>query len=185
MNQVDPTTSPSPGLVDPGGVWQLDPLATSVAFDTKAMWFLKVHGTIPAVEGTAVVGPDGQITEGRLVLDPARIDTGNAKRDAHLLTGDFFDTEKYPTITFAAGRVSPIGGQVDHGMVDIDGKLTIGEATRPFAIRAEVRRDGDVATVTSTFQLDRRDWGLLWSKMGAGVLNDVRIEATFRRGASH
>jgi len=170
---------------DSGGrVWHLDALATSVTFDTKAMWLFKVHGTIPALEGSAVVGEGAQGAEGRLVLDATRIDTGTAKRDAHLQTADFFDTENHPTAVFVATSAAPMGGQVDQGTVEIQGKLTIADKTRPLTIRAEVRRDGDVAIVTSTFTLDRRDWGLTWAKMGAGVVNNVRVEARFTRDTS-
>ena len=47
-----------------------------------------------------------------------------------------------------------------------------------------MRRDGDLAIVTSTFTLDRRDWGLTWVKMGAGVVYTVRIDARFTRDVS-
>jgi polyisoprenoid-binding protein YceI len=183
--QQDEATSSSSARFDSAaGTWLLDPVGSSVSFDTKAMWLIKVHGTIPAVEGSAAISEDGQLVEGRLVLDATHVDTGTAKRDAHLRTKDFFDTETHPSVVFIATNATPVGGHVDQGTVDVDGKLTIGDQTRPITIRGEVKRDGDVATVTASFSLDRRDWGLTWAKMGAGVLNDVRVDARFIRGVA-
>jgi polyisoprenoid-binding protein YceI len=162
-----------------GGRWTLDPEATSASFDTKAMWILKVHGTIRATEGSAQIDADGQIRAGHVVFDASSIDTGQAKRDTHLRTDDFFSADQFGAIAFDVTGAQQVDGQVGDGTVELHGTLTIRDQTRPLDVRAEVHRDGDKATVTTAFDIDRRDWGLTWAKMGASTVNHVTVQARF------
>jgi polyisoprenoid-binding protein YceI len=154
------------------GNWTLDPTGTSVAFRTKAMWILPVKGSLRVIEGEGTVEPDGTVS-GTFVIDAASIDTGNAKRDAHLRTGDFFAVGEYPTITFAATAARPD----DAGLVRVEGTLTVHGQTRPLTVLANVSVNGTVATADAEVDLDRSEWGLTWAKMGAAVTNRVTIHA--------
>lgn len=116
-------------------------------------------------------------------IDAASIDTGVEKRDAHLRSPDFFDTAKFPTITFKSTEVKRVAG----GKYRISGNLTMHGVTRPVALEVEsaalevkdpmgnVRR-GAVATTT----LDRKDFGLGWNKVleAGGVVVGDTVQVT-------
>jgi polyisoprenoid-binding protein YceI len=167
---------PATDLPALAGTWTLDPGGSSIAFRTKAMWILPVKGTLRVIEGAGTVAADGSVG-GTLVIDAASIDTGNAKRDTHLRTGDFFAVVEYPTITFAATGARPEGD----GRVRLEGMLTIRGQTRPLTVLAEVSVNEAVATATAEVDLDRSEWGLTWAKMGASVANRVAVHAQFRK----
>src|SRR2546422_10701604 len=117
--------------------WYIDPAHTSVSFSVKHMMLSTVRGRL----GTA---------RGRIELDPARpekgdfeitvqvkgITTGDAKRDAHLGSVDFFDAEKYPEIIFKSNAIFPKGD----GHYTASGDLTIREITRPVSFDVELLR---------------------------------------------
>lgn len=159
------------------GTWTLDPARTTITFHTKAMWVLPVKGTARAVEGGGRVGDDGTV-EGRLVVDATSIDTGTKKRDQHLQTADFFEADHHPTIEFDLIAVRPLA----NNHFALEGTLLVHGQRQPVTIDAEVTSDGATTTVTGTIDdLDRRQWGLTWAKMGAGVHNKVAVTAVFKR----
>lgn len=158
------------------GSWTLVPEETSIVFRTKAMWVLGVKGTARALEGRGAVAPDGQVT-GALVVDASSFDTGNKKRDAHLRTADFFETDQYPTIDFSLTNARPR----EAGAVELTGDLTIHGQTRPIMLPAQVEAAGDSATVVAHTDLDRSDWGVTWAKMGARLGTHLEIKARFSR----
>jgi polyisoprenoid-binding protein YceI len=156
------------------GTWTLDPARTSIEFHTKAMWFLTVVGTAKATEGSGAVASDGTIS-GTLVVDAGSIDTKNKKRDTHLRTEDFFEVVKYPTVTFtvASGRLTA------PGRVELVGDLTLHGQSRSLTLTGQVEVVGTSATVTTEVEIDRSQFGLTWTKMGAGLHNRVVISARF------
>lgn len=170
MTSANSTTT---DLATYAGEWTLDPARTSVVFRTKAMWVLPVKGSLKATSGGGSLSADGA-AKGTLVFDAASIETGMKKRDAHLRTADFFDVEKYPTMTYAATGISQRNGRVL-----VAGTLTIRDQTRPLELEATVDESAGTATVSAEVEIDRRQWGVEWAKMGAGVTNHVEVRATF------
>ncbi len=160
------------------GSWTLDPARTSVTFHTKAMWVLNVTGTINAVNGTATLGGDGSLAA-TVELAAASVNTKNAKRDAHLRTSDFFDVETYPTMTFAATTARPTGP----GKADINGEFTVVGQSRAVTVPASYVVANNIVTITAKLDIDRSQWGLSWSKMGAGLANHVDISAVFTKSS--
>jgi polyisoprenoid-binding protein YceI len=156
------------------GTWTLDPARTTIEFHTKAVWVLPVTGTARALEGSGTVAPDGTLT-GSLVVDAASIDTKNTKRDAHLRTADFFDVANHPALTFAvtSGRVTA------PGEVELRGDLIIHGQSRPFTVPGRLASTGTDATVTTEVHIDRSEFGLHWTKLGAGLHNRVVVSAHF------
>ena len=65
-----------------------------------------------------------------LTIDASSIRTNNPDRDAHLRSGDFFDVERYPTVTFESTALTPLGGDRDR----VTGDFTIKAVTRPVEI---------------------------------------------------
>ena len=172
-------TPPNQNSVDLGdfvGKWVLDPDRTSIVLRTKAMLVVPAKGTAKAIEGEGTVGADGGLS-GTLVIDVASIDTKNKKRDAHLRTADFFEVEKFPTITFEAtsDRVA------DPGKLELAGTLTVHGQTRPLVVMADLRVTADTVTVSTEVVIDRSAWGLSLRPFGAGLKNKVMVSALFTK----
>lgn len=159
------------------GTWTLDPVRTTVTFLTKAMWVIPVKGTARTLEGRGEVRDDGTV-DGRLVIDAASIATGMSKRDTHLRGEDFFDAERHRTIEFDLTSARPLGGD----RFTLEGTLLVSGHRRAVTVEATVSSDGATTTVAGTIDdLDRRQWGLEWAKMGAGVHNRIAVTAVFTR----
>lgn len=160
------------------GTWRLDPAATTVRLRTKAMWgMVTVDGSLRAAEGSGVVDANGSVT-GTLVLDATSIDTAQAKRDKHLRGPDFFDVERFPAFTYSvtSATVSPDGAVSILGMFDAHGQ------THPLPARGTVTAtDGVRITVTVEAELDRSEWGIGSTKLGARLENDITAVAVFTR----
>lgn len=159
------------------GTWTLDAAATTIEFRTKAMWLLPVKGSFKAISGTAVATDDGSVT-GTLTIDPTSVSTGMAKRDAHLATDDFFDVAKYPTFSYTLTAVEPTAG----GKVSLLGTFTAVGQTHPLELVGAIdSATPGAVTVSAEGDLDRTQWGLAWTKMGAGVHNHLVVTAVFNR----
>jgi polyisoprenoid-binding protein YceI len=176
---MNTTTIHAPGAPT---VWQLDAAHTQVGFEVKHMMFAKVRGRFTDVQGTRVVGPEGDDAESRasVVIRAASIDTGQTQRDEHLRSPDFFDAERFPELTFESRSVVRDGEELT-----IAGVLTIRDVTREVELSVvETGRGIDPwgnerVGFTATATIDRRDFGLTWNQAleAGGVLvgNEVRI----------
>ena len=126
----------------------------------------------------ATEGDDFATAEVEVSIDTTSIDTREATRDAHLRSADFFDTDRYPTITFKSRRVTPASG---HGRYTVVGDLTIRDITREIAL--DVTTEGfvrdpwgnDRAGFSAHAALNRKDYGLVWNvalETGGVVVGD-------------
>ena len=95
------------------GNWTLDPSRSTVSLRSKSMWGLApVKGVFRQASGQGTVSPAGDVS-GTVTVGAASIDTKNKKRDTHLRSADFFDSDTYPDITVTVdqagrpARVSP------------------------------------------------------------------------------
>ena len=160
------------------GTWDLDPSRSSIRFTTRTMWGLvPVGGAFHQVGGGGVVTAESQV-HGILTVKAASVDTKNVRRDRHLRSADFFDTDHYPDVTFAVETVQPaIAG------VTVTGTLSVRDCTRPLSFGALPSLQGeDELTLDAELQIDRGDLGLTWGKrLGAGMSNTVTIHAVFTR----
>jgi polyisoprenoid-binding protein YceI len=88
------------------GAWILDPSRSTVSLKSKILGLASVNGLFRQVAGTGIITPAGDVS-GAITVAAASIDTKNTRRDTHLRSADFFDSENYPDITFtwrASGR---------------------------------------------------------------------------------
>ena len=114
------------------GGWALDPRKSSIGLKSRAMWGLvPVNGVFREVCGNATVRPDGEVS-GTVTVAAASIDTKNVRPDAHLRSGDFFDSN-HPDITFTADGIRPSGQGIA-----VTGALTARDRTRPLSFDAAV-----------------------------------------------
>jgi polyisoprenoid-binding protein YceI len=178
MSTINPPNPANGVLAGAVGTWSLDPSLTTIELRTKAMWGLaKVKGNFKAVGGEGTV-TDGSLVNGTLVIDASSASTGNNKRDAHLRSADFFESEKYPTFVFTALSASPAG--TDN--IKVSGTLTVHGQARPLDIVVTVAQTGPgTATLRSEFEVDRSKWGLTWAKMGAKLVSQVSVSAHYTK----
>jgi polyisoprenoid-binding protein YceI len=164
-------------------VWEIDPAHSTVQFSIRHMMVSNVRGAFTKVAGT-VRADERDLTRSTIeaTIDASSIDTREAKRDEHLRSPDFLDVAKYPTITFRSTKITKTG----EGRYDVAGDLTLHGVTKPVVLAVEgptqeVKdpRGALRAGATATTKIDRRDFGITWSKTldGGGVVvgNDIAI----------
>jgi polyisoprenoid-binding protein YceI len=170
--------------------WQLDPSHSSVEFSVKHLMITTVKGSFAGIEAE-IVGAESAPTKARVkaTIDAATITTKNEQRDTHLRSADFFDVEKYPTITFAGKRIDGdalgdfklVGDLTIHGVtkeITLDGSFG-GQAKDPWG--------GTRAAYTLNGKIRRADFGLTWNQAleaGGVVVSDevkISVEAQFVR----
>src|ERR1700759_4354977 len=89
-----------PGYV--AGTWAIDPVHSEVSFVVRHMMVSKVRGRFDKFEGTIVTAEDPLQSTVTASVDLDSINTGQEQRDAHIRSADFFEVEKYPTMTFTS-----------------------------------------------------------------------------------
>lgn len=166
--------------------WNLDPTHSELNFKVKHLVISTVTGSFNSFE--ASVETSTEDFDGASVSfagDVSTIDTNNADRDGHLKSGDFFDVEKYPKMTFSNGKLTKKGG--DYALV---GDLTIKDVTKQVTLKTTY--GGTVVDpygqTKAGFELEgeinRKDFGLTWSAVteaGNVVVGDkVRILANIQ-----
>jgi polyisoprenoid-binding protein YceI len=169
---------------DIAGAYTLDTSHTRLGFSARHAMVTTVRGSFPAFEGTATIDTaDPAASSVSLTIDVAGIDTGNADRDGHLRSGDFFDAEQYPTITFTSTEVV----REDESTWQITGDLTIKDVTKPVTIEFESTgsaRDpfGNLRVgFEGATTINRKDWGLTWNAAleTGGVLVSEKVKLEF------
>ena len=142
-----------------------------------------MRGEFAKLSGAVVYDPANiSATKINATIDAASISTRNEKRDAHLRSADFFDTAKFPTITFSSKRAWKADG-----VLQVEGALTMHGVTRDVVLRIdgptpETKDPWGNARIgaTATTKLNRKDWGLAWNKAleSGGVLVGEEIAIT-------
>ncbi len=147
-------------------VYQVDPDHTTVSFKIRHL-FSNVEGVFTKFDGKIEYEPgkpESWGTEG--TIQAGSIDTRVDKRDAHLRSADFFDVEKFPTISFKSTKVTE--GTDSHAK--LEGLITIHGVEKPIVLDVEIHgvgKDpwGNVrAGFTATTKLNRKDFGLTWNQ---------------------
>jgi polyisoprenoid-binding protein YceI len=171
--------------------WKLDTSHTDVSFKVRHLAISNVRGTFKKVTGNLdfdAKNPTKASVE--ILVDLSTVDTDEPKRDDHLRSPDFFDVSKYPEMKFVSKKVKKAG----KGKLAVTGDLTLHGVTKEIVLDVE----GPTQQIkdpwgnyrrgfTATAKLDRRDFGLTWSKTletgGLVVGNDIyiTIEAEFMR----
>src|SRR5579871_3341428 len=123
------TTSPASTIT-----WKLDPAHSSAEFKVKHMMISNVKGTFTGITGTLTEHTgDSSLSSVAASFDVSTINTHDAQRDGHLKSADFFDVEKYPTMTFTSTKVDRIG----EAEYRVTGDLTIHGVTKPVTLTVD------------------------------------------------
>jgi polyisoprenoid-binding protein YceI len=119
----------------PAGTWVADASHTTIGFAVKHMGIATVRGEFKEFEGALEIGDDLSTARAWGTVRAASVDTGEAKRDEHLRSPDFFDAAAHPELTFASRRVEA----VDEDAFRIVGDLTLHGVTNEIVLTAEVQ----------------------------------------------
>lgn len=173
---------------DLSGDWDLDPAHTRIGFSARHAMITTVRGSFNDFTGSFHADLDDMgKSYVEITLQVATIDTRNQQRDDHLRSGDFFEVEKWPEITFKSTQVEEVG---DNAYV-VSGDLTIRDVTRPVTIPLEllgVQQDafGSLrAGFEGSRRINRRDYGLEWNMPldAGGLMVSEKISLEFELSA--
>ncbi len=147
--------------------WNLDAAHSVAEFKVKHMMISHVKGHFTGVSGVLTVD-ESDITKSHLAatIDATTISTGDAQRDAHLKSADFFDVEKYPTLKFESTGIARKG----EDELAVRGNLTIHGVTKEVTLKVE----GPTAEAkdpwgntrigaSAVTKINRKDFGLTWN----------------------
>ena len=163
--------------------WTIDPMNSQIGFKVKHLMFTNIRGSFKEFDASIYTTEDDFMTaEIDFWINPASIDTGNEKRDAHLKSADFFDAEQFKEINFAANTF--VVGDKD-GCYELYGELTMKGIRKQIKLDVETGgliKDpwgGERALFNINGKINRKDWGLNWNATietgGVLVSEDVWI----------
>jgi polyisoprenoid-binding protein YceI len=145
--------------------WNIDPSHSNVEFTVTHLVISEVSGTFTGFEG-AMVSQNDDWSDSKIsfTADIGSINTDNEKRDGHLKSGDFFDAENHPKLTFESTSFE----KVNDKMYKMKGNLTMRGVTKP--VELDVKYGGTVVdpwgNTKAGFKvmgaIDRFDYGLKW-----------------------
>lgn len=163
--------------------WSIDDVHTHIGFSVKHMMVTTVRGQFKKYGGTIELDPK-DFTRSSFAgeIEVASIDTGNAQRDEHLRTGDFFDVPNHPKITFRSTRIEAKGDQE----YVVHGDLTMRGVTKPVALDVEFLGTSKnpwgktVAGVSVRATINRKDFGVSYNAVleagGVAIGEKVKVE---------
>jgi polyisoprenoid-binding protein YceI len=157
----------------------IDPNHTQATFTVTHLAISRVSGKVPVSTGSVVLGSTGIPTAISVTFSAKDIDTQSADRDKDLRSPDWFEVDKYPTMTFVSKTIT--GTPQAFSIV---GDLTMHGVTKPVTLAAkELGKMTDARNRThvgysATGTLDRRDWGLNWGKTTPGGALIAAYEVT-------
>ncbi|MEA2784938.1 MAG: hypothetical protein QOF71_1042 [Candidatus Eremiobacteraeota bacterium] len=142
---------------------------TQATFTVTHLAISRVSGKVPVTSGTVSLGSSGIPTAISMTLSAKDIDTQSAGRDRDLRGSDWFEVDKFPTMTFTAQSITGTPQALT-----IAGELTMHGVTKPITFTAkELGKISDQRGRThigynAATTLDRRQWGLLFGSTTPG-----------------
>lgn len=177
MTATTTATGVAPELA---GLYDIDPAHSRLGFVARHAMVTKVRGSFTRFSGTVEIPPD-DLTNAQVALsiDVASVDTGNEQRDGHLRTNDFFDIERFPTMTFASTAIEALG----ENRFRVTGDLTIKDVTKPVTLDVELTGaatdafGNDRIGFEAATEINRKDFGVSWNAPleAGGVLVSEKV----------
>jgi polyisoprenoid-binding protein YceI len=166
------------------GTWTIDPAHSDVGFAIRHLKISNIKGHFTRFEGQIVTSEDPLKSEVTATIDMASIDTANRKRDDHLRSADFFEVDRYPTMSYRSTGIRPDGD----GFA-MEGELTLKGVTRPVPLALEFNgfavdpyapdpAAGARAGFTAAGEVNRVDFGVSYNGPvpGGGVLLAEKVQ---------
>jgi polyisoprenoid-binding protein YceI len=163
------------------GIWNVDASHSTIGFTARHLMVTKVRGRFSTFSGALTIAANPLESSLEASVDIASVSTGDAGRDGHLTSPDFFDAAQFPTMTLKSTSIVADGDDYL-----LNGDLTIKGVTKP--VTFELEFDG-VATdpwgntkagFSAEAEINRKDWGLEWNVAletgGVLVSEKIKIE---------
>ena len=165
------------------GTYDIDATHSRLGFAAKHAMVATVRGGFNVYSGEVFLDEENpENSWAKVEIDATSVDTGNADRDAHLRTPDFFDIANHPQITFVSTKVQ----KVDDDVYTLIGDLTINGKTNPVSVNWELNGSsvdpwgGFRVGFEGSATVNRRDWGLAFQvaldKGGVLVSEKIKLE---------
>ncbi len=171
-------TSPAaqiPGYV--AGIWDLDPVHSTIGFVARHLMVSKVRGQFTSFEAQVVTAPNPLDSTATATIDLSSVSTGNEMRDNDLRSTNFFDVATHPKMSFTS-----TGIRADGETLLLAGDLTIRGVTKPVTLAVEVNGfgpdpfGGTRAGFSAIGEIDRTDFGISFNApVPGGVMVSERI----------
>jgi polyisoprenoid-binding protein YceI len=161
------STVATPEIKSTTTLWNIDPVHSTAQFKVKHMMISNVKGEFTSLKGSLKFDEqDVANSHVEAEIDATTINTREPQRDAHLKSADFFDVEKFPSLSFRSTSVSTKGADE----LAVGGELTIHGVTRPVTFTVEgpsaPAKDpwGNTRIgLSATTKINRKDFGLTWN----------------------
>jgi polyisoprenoid-binding protein YceI len=168
--------------------YEIDSAHAFVNF-TIAHFAGKARGSFGEVAGT-IIYDEQDVTKSSVAvtIKASSIHTGNAGRDTHLKSADFFDAAKFPEATFKSRRVEKRDGKY-LAIGDLTLRGVTREVEMPFTLAGPIKDPLPTGVkrlmVEASLKIDRRDFGIAWNRVTEGgglfvgndVILDINVEA--------
>jgi polyisoprenoid-binding protein YceI len=163
--------------------WAIDPSHSEIQFKVKHLMISTVTGSFKEF-GADVELEGGDLNNAQVSFwaNTASIFTNDEKRDGHLRSGDFFESEKFPKLSFKSTHIEGSGNNWK-----VTGDLTIKDVTKPVTLNVEWSGQAKdpwgntKAGLNLSGKIDRKEFGLTWNAAleagGVLVSDEVRILA--------
>jgi polyisoprenoid-binding protein YceI len=157
--------------------YKIDKAHSEVVFQIRHL-VTKVRGRFDDFEGTIQLNEDRpELSSVEFTIKAASIDTNEKDRDTHLRSADFFDVEKFPTLTFKRKQIIKNSNE----SYDVIGDLTIHGVTREIVLpvthlgKAKDPWGNERVGFEAEITLNRKDFGLMWNaplELGGFLVGD-------------
>lgn len=190
FSRKDTTPAPAaqatagPDLTALTGDYTIDPAHSSIGFVARHAMVTNVKGSFQDFTGTLHLdGADPTKSTATLDVRMDSIETGNADRDGHLKSSDFFKIDEFPTMTFRSTKAEALGGDAYR----ITGDLSLLGVTKPLTIDLEFNGStqdpfgNERVGFEGKAEILRSEWGLTWNAAleTGGVLVSDKIKLVF------
>ncbi|MEY8761888.1 YceI family protein [Chryseobacterium tongliaoense] len=162
--------------------WAVDPMHSSVNFNIKHMGISFVQGRFDAFDGKiSTPGANLDNATFSFAVQTGSVNTGVEMRDKHLKSGDFFDAEKFPAMTFESTSLT----KGKNNTYTLKGKLTIKDVTKEISVPVTYggvtknQQGKEVMGFQTAFKVNRLDYNIKYDPTGAGVAKDVDVNLYF------
>lgn len=166
--------------------WSIDPSHSEVQFKVKHLVITTVTGHFLSFNGEVEASENFEEINANFEADIKSISTNNEARDGHLKSGDFFDAENHPKLSFkSTGSLSKGDGEYE-----LSGDLTLRGTTKKIVLSVsyEGTATDPYGNVKAGFEvngkINRKDFNLAWSAFteagGAVVSDDVKLHANIQ-----
>lgn len=170
----------------PAGNYTIDSSHSEVGFTVRHAAISKVRGRFTDFSGSIDVAQDFAQSSVKAVIQSGSVHTGNADRDGHLTSPDFWDSANNPEWTFVSTSIEGSGENFK-----VNGDLTINAITHPVALDVEFTGSGKGAGgelragFEATTTVSRKDFNLTWNAPleGGGVLVGDKITISLELAA--